>query len=715
MRFESMEFRKLYTSPFVLATFILIVVLNLITSHYIYQDQGGGKLMYSANAYHKLHADIDGMSETDANIYLWSYYEELEDKYTAGQIPMLRYSDDYEKELMLLSDVGFRIEQCMNYNAYLDDIEDAVSKNLNSGLLAISGAFNYRNMEQTRMDYEKMRGLTVEYGPSKGIELFGSMMTTDFYIILFAVVLVVQLITKERESCQLALYKTTYRGHIRLIVAKANVIGISVAGMVLLLQGCNYIIGQFMYGFGDLTRPIQSVASYIGCGLSVSVGQFFILFFVAKILIHMCLSAMAFMIAVKARDSKVLYFCLAIVYGLGAVCYYGIGSTSRFCFFKYVNPVALLNNGSIIGEYRNLNILEMPYSYVSVFGFTVIICMIIFVYNAIVQFDRQRETVVTGRRQKCITMTKGAGMHLSLLGHELHKLLFDGKLLVIILGYSLYILFTNKPVSDEFYVAKDTYYNAYIEYVKGPVTEETEAFLKEETEKFERLDEQYNSVESVEYYEYMLQPYGAFVQLRDVTTPYLKMVGGEYLHDTGYRLLTGDMMTNKKDIKLGLLAVVLLIYPLSYICGIEYQQNTIVLLRSTCYGRAITIGIKVLLGVLTVTVVYVLTYLPFYWNVFREYGTESIYAPACSMQHLALVPANISILEYLIMIAVFRYVGLLLMMLGIFYASTKVRTVVGTSVIGVLFVVFPLVFAYLEIPGLYYLLLNPFIIGNVFC
>lgn len=714
MKLESMEIRKLYTNRFVLVSFILVFVLNLLTSYYIYQDQGDGKLMYSASSYKKLHLDIEDMKDEVANTYLLSYYEEIAEKYNMGETLELRYTDDYEKEIMLISDVGFHLEQCMNYQLYLDDIEDKINNNIYSGLSAISGEFSHRNMEQMRMDYEDMRSLSVDYGPSKGIELFSDMITTDFYVILFALVLVVQLITKERDSSQLALYKTTYHGHVRLSIAKLNVIIGSVVGMMLLLHGCNFIMGQQMYGFGDFGRQIQSVTPFLGCGLLISVWQYFILYFVAKVLIHICLSTMAFLIAVKASNSGTLYFILSILYGIGAICYYGISVTSRFSFFKYVNTIALLKSGDIIGKYQNLNILDMPYSYISVFFVVAILFTIIFVYTAIVQFDIQREAVVTGNRKEYKSVLKLSGNHFFLLGHEAHKLLFDGKLLVIILGYCICVLVLYKPASEEFYIAHDTYYNAYIEYVKGPITEATEEFLTRETEKFERLMEEYSNVENTEYYEYVLQPYQAFVQLRDFLTPYLKEFGGEYLHDSGYRLLTGDIIANNEDIKLGLLAVIVLIFPLSYIYGIEYQQNTIVLLKTTYYGRKRTLGMKLLLGVMTVTIIYVITYAPFYYSVLSEFGVESIHAPACSLQNLSAVSNDVSILQYLIFVAIFRYIGLISMMVGLFYVSSKTKSVIGTSLIGVLCVALPLVFAYLQVPGSSYLLLNPFIIGNVF-
>lgn len=93
---------------------------------------------------------------------------------------------------------------------------------------------------------------------------------------------------------------------------------------------------------------------------------------------------------------------------------------------------------------------------------------------------------------------------------------------------------------------------------------------------------------------------------------------------------------------------------------------------------------------------------------------RALIAQACSLQNLANVPQTVSILQYLIFVAIFRYMGLAFMMLGLFYVSSKTKSVIGTCITGVLLVVLPLVFVYLQVPGAVYLLLNPFLIGNVF-
>ena len=66
------------------------------------------------------------------------------------------------------------------------------------------------------------------------------------------------------------------------------------------------------------------------------------------------------------------------------------------------------------------------------------------------------------------------------------------------------------------------------------------------------------------------------------------------------------------------------------------------------------------------------------------------------------------------MVVALRYIGYLFMMIVMFFLARRTNSVIGACMLGILLFVLPLVFAYLQIPGLRYVLLNPLVIGNVF-
>ena len=89
-------------------------------------------------------------------------------------------------------------------------------------------------------------------------------------------------------------------------------------------------------------------------------------------------------------------------------------------------------------------------------------------------------------------------------------------------------------------------------------------------------------------YQELLAPHQAFNKVK-VHAEYLKgLKKGQFLYDTGYKLLTGHENAGKQDILLSLIAVVMLIACLTYVYSIEYQSGVYILLRSGYKGRGRT-------------------------------------------------------------------------------------------------------------------------------
>lgn len=555
------------------------------------------------------------------------------------------------------------------------------------------------------------------YGPSKGIALWGETVTTDFFILLLVLLLVVQLVTRERETEQIRLYYVTSRGHIHLMFAKIFAALVFMVVVSAVFWICNLILAGSLYGLGDLHRLIQSVDPYRDCLRPITVVRFFGLFFLYKLLIYTCLILFLFLLSILCKQAQIMYFIVMSVSLVEAVLYFSIHETSRWVTWKYLNVFALLKTGDVIGKYRNINIANMPCPYFIVFLFLTVLFSVLFLTVSISSFGRQAEQEAIGRKpwHDRLPWMNRSERSLSLLHQESNKLCFYGKFFYVLLGYFLFVVMTYQPASKAFYIAPDPYYDLYIDYLKGPISEETQTWIAREEQKFAVLEERYASGEiTEEYWDSQMRPYQAFERLRDITTVHLEKTKGEYLHTAGYQLLTGDQISNQKDIKLALLAVVVMLYPLAYLFGIDNQWHMVPMLQATVNGRRRVLWIRIFLGTLVVTFVYLLTYVPFYYSVLSEFGTESIHAPACSLLHLGKIPHGISLQQYLILVAVMRYFGYLLLMAAMIWISGRSTSVIVGCLIGITVFVLPLVFAYLQIPGFTYVLWNPLLLGNVF-
>ena len=122
---------------------------------------------------------------------------------------------------------------------------------------------------------------------------------------------------------------------------------------------------------------------------------------------------------------------------------------------------------------------------------------------------------------------------------------------------------------------------------------------------------------------------------------------------------------------------------------------------------------RMTLALILSTLIYIMVYIPMYYEVIKKYGFESASSPACSLEHLSSVSNNVSILEYLIIVALIRYVGVLILIMLSALLSRRVNGVFQITTAILAIVAVPLVLSYIGIPGTEYLLLNPLFIGNV--
>ena len=172
-------------------------------------DNEQGKRTYTPDSYSQVYEDIGQMGVESAYAYLRNCLNNLTEKMQSGQTLKLSYTDSIEEEILLLSEVQSNFQQTMHYDDYLGGIVRQADKTQHSGMV---GVYAQRDIQQRLQDIEQIRGISVSYGPSKGIELFSSLKTTDFYVVVLFLVLVVQMVTRERESGELSLYKATYHG-----------------------------------------------------------------------------------------------------------------------------------------------------------------------------------------------------------------------------------------------------------------------------------------------------------------------------------------------------------------------------------------------------------------------------------------------------------------------------------------------------------------------
>lgn len=736
------ELVKAFCKKTTVGIFIVLAVLNGVL---LWVNENQKNDMYTTAQYKAAYADLEGLSAEQAyeQVGLQSRKLELIDRLSFGEDisetlkeypeidgeqlmkeyknkSYLKYTNDSFSERQLLKDVLAEVESCAKYEDYLTGIDETARKMTGISLFADPDSFSYKNIAKTPEDFAHLKGSELEIAPSKGVEMATGFLATDLIGLIMIMTVVVTIVTREKELNQIALSRTTFKGRASLGIAKLFTCFTAAFIAEILLYAVNFAVSYFTYGFGDLSRQIQSVYDFNGSDLKISVLEYFILFLIAKLAVYCVFAGLIYLVTVISNTAVKVYGILVVTIAAEAVLYYTIPSASYLCPLKYVNILAYANTKDLFSSYLNLNLFGKPVNYMAVFSISIAVMLVAFSVIAVLIFSKQR---VLKSRTKKFSLAKFSifkGRTTNLFLQECYKIFIGGKALLILIVFAAATFLAYEPIRESFSSADEVYYKQYMLKYEGGYTADKQKMIDEEERKF--TEAQTNMAEELANtdgdgifimikYQEILAPQFAFEQVK-THADYLKSTGnGEFVYDSGYKLLTGDESAGNKDLTLGLTAMAMVICCLVYVYSAEYQTGANVLLKTSARGRGETFIIKFAIGMIIVTIIYVLTYAPYFYNVLNAYGTRGIDAPICSLETFA--DRDMSIKGYLILISIGRYIALVCAMLIIYFLSVRLKSVISTFLAGTAVLVLPILLSLLGIGLFDYVLLNPFLIGNL--
>ena len=150
------------------------------------------------------------------------------------------------------------------------------------------------------------------------------------------------------------------------------------------------------------------------------------------------------------------------------------------------------------------------------------------------------------------------------------------------------------------------------------------------------------------------------------------------------------------------------------IYGVDYGNSEMKILRTTYHGRRRLNMIKGGLGMFSTIISFGLVYVVRLLNVLHAYGLNGLNAPAASMEHLAQIPQNISVLLYILIIMIMRLIGGLIVTKVVFVSFKQFRNSIPVIILGIIIFIIPLVLVAFDVPNAQYILFNPLLLGNVF-
>ena len=703
MRIFINELIRLWKTPGV----ILSVVIACVVTIGVLNVQAKKKLqMFQPADYKEAFDNLEGMPVDEA----YALYADIEDDRM-----------DFNAQAFLNRAVKSELEEQATYEEYLNGITKTADMITSVSIFSDKDSYSYKNAKKTSDVYERLKEkIDIETGPSKGVELWSENGITGIIGILVLLVMINEMILKDRESGQLNLLFTmdkgrTEHGAVKLFVCAASAFVVTFIILLTAFLTC----GQ-LFGIGDVSRSIQSVVGLKGCNLKISVAGYIMVYYIMLSVTVTVLSLIIFFIESLIRSSVMVYLAVALVFGIEATLYYVIGDTSYLAILRELNLFSFLNPGRYLSVYGNVSIFGYPVDRFLFVGVSLITIFVLFARLAVKAYsvqttipvkNRKPDVMVTGRVCSLIERVKIRFIpkSVSIWPHEIYKLMICGGTLWILVLFAVFEIYSFTPAS-EYFENEDYYYlKGYLQKYEGPVTDETILAVEKELEGFDRTYEEFRSVlakcppelaagVSLQYQD-RLKP-KAGLDLLNARVERLKRNGGYIIYDTGYRLLTFDRMAKRKELSMAITLSIMLVLSLSYLFACDdslyMDRITSVMLK----GRKRLNIKKMIIGSVIAFLIYAMNYFPYVFSIFKVYGSNGLSFPAQSVTNLegsVFEKLGFSIGGCVAFFLILKYLIMISEMIALHFLSKKLRSLSRTLVVGIVIFVGPLLMVYVII------------------
>lgn len=600
----------------------------------------------SPRDYEQLAEDISDMS-----------YDESVD-YINGQLNLL-FDGASKYDGKVLYSALEQLNRINGYEEYINSVDEQCSSITSFSLLADKGSFAYKNALKTKSAYSNVSIRELPFDVSQGVEnvLVNSISDILMLFVLFS--LAVFVFTKDKECGMMNLLYSYPNGRSRLCISKLGVMIIAAFILEFFFMGELLIINGLTYGFGDLSRPIQSVNGFMECSENFSVFQYMLINFVSKWLGFAAWAILFSLICIFSSNSAQIYGISLIVVISEIVMYNRISRVTKLGLLHDLNIFSFIKPDNIFASYRNLNIFGEPFNTAIVIPIVWFILISALVVSAVIVFSHSgnHEYKKLSLFKKCNHSEKVHGRVFYALKKSFS---FHGSLgviaiwTIVVLAYHLSF---SKPM-----ILTDFYYKQYTEQAKGTITKATDIMIAENEDYFSELDNkmtgQMTMSELNDYQSEQIKK-EAFQQFSSRVEAIRNKNGTEIFYDTGYIRAFGIDESNEKN-QLWILMLILCVLTVSPIIAYDKSRGLTAVIYSTSTGKKSYI--KRCIGM---TAIYsgfasAAVMIPYFANILRKYGTQGVSMPLQSIKYFAESALPLNIWQYALGILLIRLLILFL-------------------------------------------------------
>lgn len=574
-------------------------------------------------------------------------------------------------------DISKQVEYINSYPSFIDEMYSRAKEQSSSSVFGNENSFSYKNLYKTAKDYDGLKNINLSLVNSKSFVETVKYSLTDIFVIAVILLICFYIFGYEREKGLYFLIRCTKFGRLKTIISKLVVLFVLSAVVSSIFLFTNYLINTSIYGGTNLDVTIQSIAEFRNCTISVTTGEFLLLFTLAKIIGAFIISAFFALIFIRFSNSVVIYIVGFSAIGIEYLFYSLIGENSFINLLKYINVFYIFDGAELFGSYLNLNIFSNAVTSISfvlvVFGalfilFTIFSCVCFCRYN-----NHKNISFILMLFEKLKLYFFKMNGSTSVLKGEFFKFLIQNKMVVLVILLAIYtVISSSGTVKYQFIDPSDVYYKSYMEYLEGDITAEKEDYIFEQQKYFDVLRHRQNEIidnkelsentkqAMLKSIDNILNSKGvAFERVKEQYNRLLDLqangVNARFIDENIYSVFLSSPTREWND---SILLFFILLIAVPCIFTVEYRNRMINIICSTKNGK-LQLFIRKFVVLLIITFVSFLTvYIPYLIRFISTYGINSFETPiVCIFKNfqntdLSIIDAKIFELLYSMLIAI---------------------------------------------------------------
>lgn len=584
-------------------------------------------------------------------------------------------------------------EYAKNYEVFLSGMEKQAER-----LYKIHGgdSFVYKNARKTCEDFADLSEVRIVADNCFGIREVMQYDMGIFFVFAFLGILAYFLFFEERNKGLFLLVKGTKKGHGHLAAGKTGCMAVFAVLYTCLQECLNVAVFGYLYGFGDMSRSLQSVPEFRSCSYVLSVAEGIGAMIGIRILIAGMLAVFIGWLSIAVRNEITAIVLGAAILTVESTLHSTIYISSPINLLKCMNPFFYWNMEEVLATYLNLNIFGIPVGKETCAAVAFLLCVLVCFVAGIICFHKVCQIRTQSRLEQLqIWLRKKTGFwwrHTGLLRFEFKKVLIQQKKAVVVLVLFLLCVSDLQNTNVYYSTALRAGYHVHMEQLSGKVTDESIAYVEEQKAYIAQLRETLASLDTNTgegYAQSLLLQHeldmqkDAVIKLSSQLEGLKNMEGSIYdkywVNELEYPELWGDAKT---DVLWWFAGTALLTVWISGIYPMDEKKGLVPLLNTSKYGRKALKRRKNLCVVVGTIVMFVLAELPKFMDYFEIDGFACLGQKLCHFTNLWL-NSELTIGGFLAIIFGLKFLSFVAITLLVLYISRKTKNEMITNVIGI--------------------------------